>query len=225
MGGETTGDDGGGPPRRTEPRWPATAALLVAALLFLRLPDTLTPGPGLAFPLVALALAAPLTVVSHLRGRDETRLARRLALALLAVATVAVTGALVLVIDALVGRGSSVDGRALLEASAIVWATNVIVYGVWLWEIDRGGPHRRADEDGGDAPDLLFPQMSDPARFPGWRPAFGDYLFVAFTAATAFSPTDTLPLSQRAKALSAAQAATSFATVVLVTARAVNVLG
>lgn len=210
--------------RASEPRWPATVALLVAAALFLLIPDSLTPGPGFAFPLIALALATPLTVVAHVRGRDETLVARRLALALLVVATAAITGALALVIEALV-RGGAVDGRALLEAAAIVWTANVSVYAVWLWEVDRGGPHRRVAEDGGGEPDFLFPQMTDATRFPTWRPRFVDYLFIAFTAATAFSPTDALPLTARAKLLIAAQSATSLVTVVLVTARAVNVLG
>ena len=112
----------------------------------------------------------------------------------------------------------------LLGIGAIVWATNVIAFALWYWELDRGGPGRRAD--GTTAPpDFLFPQMSDPdLAAPGWTPAFVDYFYTSFTNATAFSPTDVLPLARWAKLVMMLQSAVSLVTVGLVVARAVNVL-
>ena len=105
-----------------------------------------------------------------------------------------------------------------------IWLTNVIVFGLWYWELDRGGPGARCRENHRE-PDFLFPQMSTPAAAPpSWAPRFLDYLYVAFTNATAFSPTDTLPLTAWAKVLMAIQSLASLLTVALVAARAVNIL-
>jgi hypothetical protein len=105
-----------------------------------------------------------------------------------------------------------------------VWVANVIVFALWYWELDRGGPRQR-EADGGDTPDFLFPQMTDAKDLmPGWQPAFSDYLYTSTTNATAFSPTDTLPITGKAKLLMSAQSLSSFVLVVLVTARAVNIL-
>ena len=106
-----------------------------------------------------------------------------------------------------------------------IWFTNVVIFALWFWNLDRGGPATRGLESAG-RPDLLFPQMTslpDEAE-EAWTPGFIDYLFVSFTNATAFSPTDTMPLSPRIKLLFMLEAAVSLATVGLVAARAVNVL-
>ena len=112
----------------------------------------------------------------------------------------------------------------LIFAAMQIWMTNVIVFGLWYWELDRGGPSARCRTSHRE-PDFLFPQMSTPAAAPpDWAPMFVDYLYVAFTNATAFSPTDTLPLTTWAKVLMAVQALASLLTVALVAGRAVNIL-
>ena len=112
------------------------------------------------------------------------------------------------------------------DAGAVLWLTNVLIFGIWYWEIDRGGPaHRLVHSNRTEPPDFLFPQMSQPGLAPGWRPGFVDYLYTSYTNATAFSPTDTLPLSALAKLLMAIQSLIALITTLLVIARAVNVLG
>ena len=132
---------------------------------------------------------------------------------------------LVLLVRKLLHGGFS-DGATLLGAAAAVWLTNMVVFGLLYWELDRGGPLGRVGARKGPAhPDLQFPQDSAPdSAAEGWRPEFLDYLFVSLTSSTAFSPTDTLPLTRRAKALMGSQALVSLLTVGLVAARAVNVL-
>ena len=108
-----------------------------------------------------------------------------------------------------------------------IWLTNVLVFGLAYWELDRGGPLGRAGARAAPAsPDLWFPQDADPrSAAPGWRPVFADYLFVSLTSSTAFSPTDTMPLTPRAKLLMGLQSLVSLLTIGLVAARAVNILG
>ena len=143
------------------------------------------------------------------------------------VGVVALVNALTLgsLVRALVG-GGPMTGRQLLGAAAAVWLTNVVVFGLAYWELDRGGPLGRVGARvRPEHPDLLFVQDSSPEQAPsGWQPTFVDYLFVSLTAATAFSPTDTMPLTRRAKLLVGAQSLISLLTVGLVAARAVNVL-
>ena len=133
---------------------------------------------------------------------------------------------LVLLIVALVTSGSEdIGGPQLLFTAAAIWIANVIVFGVVYWEIDDGGPFQRANKQR-KTPDFQFPQDENPelAR-PGWRPRIWDYMYVALTAGSAFSPTDAMPLTYRVKALLGTQSTFSLVLVVLVTARAVNVLG
>jgi hypothetical protein len=122
--------------------------------------------------------------------------------------------------------GSHARGHALLFAGAVLWLTNVLIFGIWYWELDAGGPaHRLAQSKPRRPPDFLFPQLAQPALAPGWRPGFADYLYTSYTNATAFSPTDTMPLSAMAKLLMATQSLIALITILLVVARAVNVLG
>lgn len=123
----------------------------------------------------------------------------------------------------LIGKASN-DATGLLASGGAIHLTNIVAFALWYWEIDRGGPFSRADATE-VYPDFLFPQMSSPeATHPDWVPRFVDYLYVSFTNATAFSPTDTMPLSRQAKALMGVQSIVSLITVGLVIARPVNVL-
>jgi uncharacterized membrane protein len=122
-------------------------------------------------------------------------------------------------------NGQETDATRLLASGLAIWITNMIAFSLWYWEFDRGGPGRRS-EGIRDFPDFLFPQMQAPDLAPpDWEPSFVDYLFLSFTNATAFSPTDVLPMTQWAKLTMMLQSAVSFVTVLLVIARAVNILG
>jgi len=121
--------------------------------------------------------------------------------------------------------GDKVTARALLGAGAAIWFTNVIAFAMWYWELDRGGPARRAQGTADAPPDFVYPQMTSPELSPrGWAPAFVDYFYLSFTNATAFSPTDTMPMSRWAKLMMMVQSGISLVVVGLVIARAVNVL-
>jgi uncharacterized membrane protein len=142
--------------------------------------------------------------------------------ALIALITVANVVSLTELIHALLYRSVG-GGRFLVYASVPIWLTNVIVFGLWYWELDRGGPAAR-QQSHHRQPDFLFPQMSTPGSAPGWVPDFLDYLYTSFTNATAFSPTDTMPLTAWAKLLMMLQSLASLVTVAVVISRAVNIL-
>jgi uncharacterized membrane protein len=148
------------------------------------------------------------------------------ALVLLGVIVLGNVIGLVVLIAALVSSGSDdLGGPQLLFTAAAIWTANVIVFGVVYWDIDDGGPFERANKER-KTPDFQFPQDDDPAvAREGWRPRVWDYLYVSLTAGSAFSPTDTMPLTLPAKLLVGIQSVVSLVIVVLVTARAVNVLG
>ena len=119
---------------------------------------------------------------------------------------------------------STPNARALIVAGVLIWLTNFLIFALWYWELDRGGPGKRAAGHD-EAPDFLFPQMTDDRIEPvQWRPVFIDYLYVSLTNATAFSPTDTMPLTHMAKFIMGVQALVSLVTIGLIVSRAVNIL-
>jgi uncharacterized membrane protein len=211
------------PPPRSEPAWPAEAAVLAAIALQMALPERVTPGPFWLLPALEAILLIGLVFASprQLEGMHPGR--RRLALALIAVVSAANISDLALLVHQLVHRGTT-NGRGLIIAGVLIWLTNVLLFALWYWAADRGGPGIRAT--GRDAPpDFLFPQMADDRIHPlDWRPQFIDYLYLALTNATAFSPTDTMPLTATAKSLMGVQSLVSLVTIGLVVARAVNIL-
>ena len=214
------------PSTRHTRRWPASLAVLAVLLLELALPPQIIAGPPWLLPACGAALLVPLVWMNpfHLR-RDEPWL-RWVALALVAV-LVLVNALYLGLLVAYLNSGHANDGQVLVRGAVLIWVTNVVAFAVWYWEIDRGGPFARAPEHPHevDKPDLLFPQMA--GRIPGWEnwlPGFTDYLYVSFTTATAFSPTDTMPLSARLKALMTIESTISLLTLAIVAARAVNVL-
>jgi len=213
-----------GTPASSESRWPASLALIAALVLYLTLPGHLTVGPPWVVPVLELALLVPLMVMAPQRIREEPSWHRGVAIALIAVINAANVGSLVLLVHFLRTPGNRETGIQLLFSSTAIWFTNIIVFALWYWELDRGGPSKRLGASHRE-PDFLFPQMVTPGcGRPGWSPHFIDYLFVSFTNATAFSPTDTMPLTASAKMLFLVQALTSLLTVALVAARAVNIL-
>lgn len=214
-----------------EQRWPATLSILIAIALYAELPDKFTIGPNWLVPLLEIAVIIPLNFRAPLITRSKTR--RMLALTLFgAISVTNIVALALLVVDLVQGssRGghNSINlgnGRTLIIASLQIWLTNVIIFGLWYWELDRGGPvartapqHRR--------PDFLFPQMTArKTALRGWAPHLLDYLYLSFTNSMAFSPADTMPLTPMAKMLMLVQSLASLITIVLVAARAVNILG
>jgi uncharacterized membrane protein len=213
-----------GVPSNSEPRWPAALAIVLAIGLQVVLPERVIQGLGPRWfipALEAVLLGALLIANPHRLDREESAL-RWLSLALIALITLANLVALGELIRALLIH-SSTEGRALVFASVPIWLTNVIAFGLWYWELDRGGVTARL-QFRHRQPDFLFPQMTVPGSSPGWTPGFFDYLYTSFTNATAFSPTDTMPLTAWAKLLMMVQSLASLLTVALVISRAVNIL-
>jgi len=209
---------------RIEHRWPASIAIIAATGLYLSLPERYTIGPTWLVPILELSILLPLSISAPRRIPQEGRLQQILAIVLIAVVNVANLGSLARLVNMLVWHGKELAGSELLFSALRIWLTNVIVFALWYWEIDRGGPDQRAHAKHG-CPDFLFPQMSTPgcSRLD-WCPGFIDYFYLAFTNATAFSPTDAMPLTPQAKMLMLAQSAISLVTITLVAARAVNIL-
>jgi hypothetical protein len=208
---------------RGDPYWPSQLAVAAAIALSLALSKQVTVGPRWLLPsvegllLVALVVVAPVRATAHSRGR------RWFALVVIGFVTLANAVSLGLLVHYLINGGHTV-GHDLIESGAVLWATNVLLFAVWYWELDRGGPVARfVDPDA--LPDFQFPQMENKQfAVPGWRPGFGDYLYTSLTNATAFSPTDTMPLTLTAKLVMSVQSVTALLTLGLVVARAVNIL-
>jgi hypothetical protein len=201
-------------------------AVIVVLALQVAVPAQVMDAPRWIMPTLGALLLVPLVWTNpfHLR-RDEPWL-RWIEVALLAV-LVLVNAVYLVGLIVLLSAGNASDGKVLVKAALLIWVTNVVAFAVWYWEVDRGGPFARMPEHAHreERPDLLFPQMTvDLPGWQGWIPGFTDYLFVAFTAATAFSPTDTMPLTARVKTLMGIESAISLLTVGIVAARAINVL-
>jgi hypothetical protein len=209
-------------------RDPFLAPQLVAATTIVfdfALPERITLGVGpkwLLPALEALVLLALLLASPHHRVRHSP-LRRRVAIGLIGLVSALNIVSLYRLCDYLI-RGGKADGRALIGAGILLWINNVLLFALWYWQLDRGGPLAR---NTGDEllPDFLFVQMTE-QRYapPDWRPGLVDYLYTSFTNATAFSPTDTMPLTPIAKWLMSTQALAALVTVGLVVARAVNIL-
>ena len=203
--------------------WPARVAVLVAMGFYLVLPDQVTPGPRFLVPTLEGIVLVALTLLNPHSTTVEHPARRLLAIVLIGIVSLTNTISLGLLIHELL-TGATHQGRALVFSSIAIWLTNVIVFGLWYWELDRGGPFERHKATHRE-PDFLFPQMTTPgAGPPTWAPSFMDYVYVSLTNATAFSPTDTMPLTLMAKSLMAVQAIASLLTVAVVAARAVNIL-
>ena len=215
-------------PKEGEVRWPAALTVLAAIGLQLVIPERLVVPPRWLLPAIEFALLALLVAVDpwrirHDRHPRDHRLIRTVSLTLVAVASLANMWSAVRLIQGLVHGTEGQEAGALLAVGAAIWATNVIVFALWYWEFDRGGPVARANGRHRH-PDFQFTQMQTPAlAHDEWEPIFVDYLYLSFTNAAAFSPTDTLPLSRWAKMAMLTQSCVSLATVILVIARAVNI--
>ena len=220
-----TTDEAWGETARTEPRWPASVAVVVAALLYLFMLGKFTLGPPWIIPAIEALILIPLSIVAPLRKPNEERLVQYAAFSVIAIAGITNITSLVQLIHAVVYHAKSVTGPELLFSSIAIWLTNVIVFSLWFYELDRGGPDDRLSPDHGK-PDFLFPQMATPGcTHEHWAPTYFDYLYVSFTNATAFSPTDTMPLTRSCKALMIVESLVSLLTISIVASRAINILG
>jgi hypothetical protein len=213
------------PPAASEPFWPAQATVLAAIGLQFSLPDRLTVGPFWLVPALEGALLIGMVFASPRELEGEHRIRRMVAVGLTALVTAANIYSLTALSKYLLHNSSKIkNGHELIVSGVVIWLTNFLIFGLWYWEMDRGGPGKRAA--GKDqAPDFLFPQMSDDTIEPRhWRPQFIDYLYTSLTNATAFSPTDTMPLSPMAKTVMGVQSLVSLVTIGLIVSRAVNIL-
>ena len=209
------------PAAHFEHKWPVLATILGAFALYLLLPESISFFPRWLVPAVGLVVLVPLTLVNPMRITRETAWSRWVGIGF-AIALALVNQVYVIIIVTELVNGQA-DGPSILLAAFAVWITNVIAYALVFWELDRGGPvARRVEGLRDDAPqDFRFPQQEDGAS---WNPVFFDYAFFSLSNMMAFSPTDTMPLTLRAKALMALQALTGFVLLALVISRAVNIL-
>ena len=212
--------------KNVEPRWPALIALVGAGALYAALPSSLhVGGPRWLLAALVLLLLIP-AEISHLRGNHS--LNQVIGYVLNGLLTFAMTLSLTLLIEAVADH--EVTPRELLRSAAALWVTNILIFASWYWRLDAGGPHERARTPGHADGAFLFPQMTmDPeaklaAGEHAWEPNFVDYLFLAFNTSTALSPTDVPVLSRWAKVLMMIQAFISLLVMVLLAARAVNIL-
>ena len=210
---------------RGERRWPVTLSVITAIVLQILLPPHLTkPLPPALVPALEGGLLIGLSIANPVRIERRGKAVRAASIVLILVITVANAASAVLLIRAIVKGEAGNNAGPLLATGANVWATNVIAFALWYWEFDRGGPVHRALATA-QHPDLMFPQMAAPElAAPEWEPRFVDYLYLSFTNATAFSPTDVMPMARWAKLTMLVQSAVSLAVGVLVIARAVNIL-
>jgi hypothetical protein len=208
-----------------EPRVQVTIAIVLAIVLMLALPTRVASRPRWLPPALAVVLLIATLVIGTRRFERRKGVLRAVSIALIAVLSAAnAISAGRLIVDLVRGEGFVRDPARLLLVGAAIWFTNVIVFGLWYWESDRGGPVERAIGTR-KYPDFLFPQMANPELAPpDWEPGFVDYFYTSFTNATAFSPTDVLPMAPWAKLTMLAQSTISIMTVALVIARAVNIL-
>ena len=209
---------------RGEVRWASTSSVVAVMAIQLVLPDWLAVQPRALLPAVEFGLLLCLIALNPHRIERGSRVYRALGLALTLVISGANAYSAVRLVDGLVRGTDHASAGTLLLTGGAIWLTNVVIFALGYWELDRGGPAARAHGER-DVPDFLFVQMQSPELAPPhWEPAFLDYFYLSFTNSTAFSPTDVMPVTSRAKALMLVQAAVSLITVVLVVARAVNIL-
>jgi hypothetical protein len=203
-----------------EPRWPAFVAMLAAAFLYLALPEPLSLGPSWLLLAIVFVLLIP-TAETYRRGQHHV--ARALTFIANGAITVALIASLIFLIQGLPSHREA--PRALLRSAGALWLTNILVFALWYWKLDAGGPLERDRRRGRVESSFLFPQMTrQDGVDSGWSPHFMDYLFLAFNTSTAFSPTDTAVLSRWAKLGMMLQSLMSLTIIALLAGRAVNIL-
>ncbi len=196
----------------------ALIAILLTGLLYLVLPENLTIGPNWLLLLVEVVFVVPLIIDFLTAWNLSHRVRRMLVLVPLTLSTLGLAVSVALFVLTLPTDTHAIN---LLRTAALLWSSNILVFALWYWEVDGGGPWKRHLAEH-RAADLLFPQQASGQH---WAPHFLDYLFVAFTGATALSPADTYPLTRLAKMLMMCEALLSLTIAAILIARAVNILG
>jgi len=205
-----------------EPRWHALIAVLTVGSLYIALPHDLIIEPRWLFPATVFVLLVP-TVIMH--AKKYHRLDRFLGFTVSGVLTLGMITSVVLLVKALPDKTET--AQELLVSAGLLWFSNVLVFALWYWRLDAGGPHFREKRLGHPDGAFLFPQMTLPDDSPedeAWSPHFIDYLFIAFNTSTAFSPTDVPVLDRWAKVLMMVQSIISLTVIALLAARAINTL-
>lgn len=215
-------------PKKTfEARWPVGITVILLLLLLTVLPDRIRLYPSWMAYVAGFAVLTPLAGVGLTAAKDWWRSVERV---VVLVFVVVVGGATLINLANLtvemLSSSAHASGMQLLTSSIALWVTNVFIFSLLYWQIDRGGPEGRI-EGGGNWPDWLFPQVGAPAGDvpENWHPTFVDYLYLSYSTATAFSTAEVSPLTPRAKLLMMLQSMISLITVVLVASRALNILG
>jgi hypothetical protein len=211
-----------------EPRWPIAVAIIVVLLVLATLPGRIRFLPQWANVLLAAVVLTPIVGVSAAPANPAWRRAERfVTLAAVAFGTVVTLAGLRQLLGDVIGRHGPIGGLALLSSSVALWGLNVLNFSLLYWEMDRGGPLAREGGKRALRPDWSFPQTQAPEEdvAPGWRPTYPDYLFLSFSTATAFSTTDVIPLTIRAKMAMMLESLISLTTLALVASRAINILG
>ena len=210
-------------PHIGEHRFPVSIVVMVVIILQFALPDSLSLSFQKWICLVEFGILLSLYTFGPKRLMKHHPPTRLVSFILTSVMTISNTASAVKLISELISGGIG-SASQLLASGGSIWLTNVVIFSLWFWDLDRGGPGSRAEAKK-DWPDFLFPQMTDPTYAPSdWHPKFFDYLYMSFTNASAFSPTDVMPLTVWAKMLMLLQSTTSLIVVGLVVARAVNIL-
>jgi hypothetical protein len=203
-----------------EPRWLVVIAMLATGLIYAALPSNLSVGPDWLL-LAVIAIVSVSALISHRVGHHTAD--KMMGYVASGILTIAMIWSLGLLVAAIAKH--EIDPKTLLRSAVALWVTNVLVFALWYWRLDAGGPHEREKVSGHKAGAFLFPQMNLGANSdPHWSPNFVDYLFLAFNTSTALSPADTPALSRWAKILMMIQATISLAIIALLAARAVNIL-
>jgi len=203
-----------------EPRWPAFVAMLAAAGVYLALPEPLSLGPSWMVLAIIVLLLVPILITDLYGLFKVTRILIILANAII---TIAMIASLILLVKGIPEHLET--PKALLRSASALWITNILVFALWYWKLDAGGPLKRDHGDSISNSSFLFPQMLSREEYDSsWKPNFVDYLFLAFNTSTAFSPTDTAVLSRYAKLGTMVQSLISLMIVALLAARAVNIL-
>jgi uncharacterized membrane protein len=210
------------PKPRPEPRWPAVVAILTTGLVYAALPRELSFGPRWLMFVFVAALAGP-NIFTHHTGRHH--LNNLLGYFTASVVTIFLLWSVALLVRSLPRH--EIEPVMLLRSAVMLWICNVVIFALWYWRLDAGGPYARQKQENHEKGAFLFPPMTkDGLKAAGghWSPRFVDYLFLSFCTGTAFSPTDTSIISRWAKILVMIQSLLSLAIVVVLAARAVNIL-
>src|SRR5499427_7132427 len=210
---------------RPEPRWQVIFALLAVAGIYLALPTELVVGPAWLLPVLVVALLIP-TVFAHRTGRHS--LNHVLGIVICAIITFGLIASVILLVTTI--KGGKEPALTLLRSGGALWLTNVLVFALWYWRLDGGGPRERETQHQFGSRSFVFPQMqiekAERAKFGAehWHPRFIDYLFIAFTQSSTFGPTDAPLLARWAKMLAMVQMFLSLSIVILLISRAVGIL-